>query len=272
MRPLFISSQSGALFCSFYPAYGKKTGHAILHVPAFAEEMNKSRRMVALQAQAFSEQGLDVLVMDLFGTGDSAGDFSEATWPIWQENIGTAIEWLKAQGSQAVSLWGLRLGALLAMAFANHSASPIERLIAWHPVHSGDVYVTQFLRLRVAAAIMDNNAPPEKTSELKQRLLAGYPVEVAGYLLNPQLIAPLLTLRTEQLNLQSVKKLALFEMAASEDTPHAISNTQFLSALQQQHIPATLKKVVGNAFWASQEITEAPGLITASCLETKQPD
>lgn len=271
MRSLFIPSQFGRLFCNFYSSSGKK-GHAILHIPAFAEEMNKSRRMVALQAQAFSEQGHDVLVLDLYGTGDSIGDFSEATWQIWQENIGTAIGWLNAQGSQTVSLWGLRLGALLAMAFANYSASPIERLIAWHPVHNGDVYVTQFLRLRVAAAIMDNNAPPEKTSELKQRLLAGQPVEVAGYLLNPQLIAPLLSLRAEKLNLQSVKKLALFEMAATEDTPHTIGNTQFLNALQQQNIPATLQKVVGNAFWASQEISEAPGLISASCLETRQAD
>ena len=68
---------------------------AIIHIPAFAEEMNKSRRMLAMQAQAFAGQGYAVLVLDLFGTGDSSGDFGEATWDIWLQNIDTALVWLK---------------------------------------------------------------------------------------------------------------------------------------------------------------------------------
>jgi len=273
MQPLFIESSTGKLFAVYWsPAAGTPLGKVIIHIPAFAEEMNKSRRMVALQAQAFSDQGYAVLVLDLFGTGDSVGDFGEATWQIWLQNIDTAIDWLKLQGAQSIDLWSLRIGALLAMDFAISSKHCIERLIAWQPVLNGDAFITQFLRLRVAAAMMDNNAPREKTSDLKQQLLEGQMIEVAGYLLNPDLIRPVMALRADQLNWQAVKvkEVAIFEVVSSEDNSVLIGNSQLLSALQQQNINASLTKVVGDAFWASQETTEAPNLIKVSSEKVGQ--
>ena len=54
-RPIFIDSPSGRLF-GVYCAPGASTRRrgAVLYVPPFAEEMNRSRRMVALQARAFA--------------------------------------------------------------------------------------------------------------------------------------------------------------------------------------------------------------------------
>ena len=49
--------------------------------------MNKSRRMAALQARAFAEMGFGVLQIDLFGCGDSSGDFSDARWDIWKQDL-----------------------------------------------------------------------------------------------------------------------------------------------------------------------------------------
>ncbi len=243
---------------------------AIIHIPAFAEEMNKSRRMVALQAQALAEQGYAVLVLDLFGTGDSAGDFGEATWDIWLQNIDTALVWLQQQGALSVNLWGLRLGALLAMDFISRNPQKIDRLLCWQPVVNGDVFITQFLRLRVAAAMMDSNAPQEKTSDMKRQLLEGQAIEVAGYLLNPDLIKPLIELRADKLDWQAPNEVAVFEVASSEDTPVSLGNTQLLGILQQKNITAKLTQVVGNAFWASQEISEAPDLIKSTSEWAKQ--
>lgn len=270
MKPLFIASQAGQLFCGFYPALNQTVDRAILHIPAFAEEMNKSRRMVALQAQAFASLGYSVLVLDLYGTGDSEGDFGEATWHIWLQNIEAAIAWLRQQGTETISLWGLRIGALLAMDFASRSPYPITHLIAWQPVINGDTFISQFLRLRVVATIMDNNAPRGKTAELKQQLLSGQSIEVAGYCLNSELVKPLITLRADQLPWQAVKEMAIFEVVSSVDNPVAIGNTPLLSILQEQNINASLTKVVGEAFWASQEISEAPDLIKITTERVEQ--
>src|SRR3546814_1526626 len=60
-------------------------------------EMNRSRRMAALQARALAALGIDVLLLDLFGTGDSAGDFRDARWEIWREDAMAAVAWLGAR-------------------------------------------------------------------------------------------------------------------------------------------------------------------------------
>lgn len=271
MQPLFIEINQEKLFAVYWPPIGEIfPGKAILHIPAFAEEMNKSRRMVALQAQAFANQGYAVLVLDLFGTGDSTGNFGDATWLLWLQNIDAAIDWLNQQGAQSIDLWGLRLGALLAMDFADRNPQKINRLLCWQPVVNGDTFITQFLRLRVAAAMMDNNAPREKTSDLKQQLLEGQAIEVAGYLLNPELIKPLMSLRADRLEWQAKKDVAIFEVVSSEDTPASMGNTQLLVILQQKNIDASLATVVGNTFWASQEISETPELINASSEKLEQ--
>ncbi len=261
MKPFFIPSRTGSLFSIFYPTADKPITKAIIHIPAFAEEMNKSRRMVALQARAFAAQGHAVLVLDLFGTGDSAGEFAEATWSVWLQNIAVAVEWLKEQGAESIALWGLRTGALLAMDFADKNQYKIERLIAWQPVLNGDTFITQFLRLRVAAAAMDSNAPQEKTSELKQQLLEGITIEVAGYSLNPDLVAPMLGLQANNLNLTNIKNLALFEVVPSKDRGISMVNAAFIESLQSKNQTASAKAVVDNIFWSTQEIIDAPTLL-----------
>jgi exosortase A-associated hydrolase 2 len=206
MLPLFIESHSGKLFAIYYPtANDNATKNTIIHIPAFAEEMNVSRRMIAVQARKFVAQGHAVLILDLFGTGESDGDFGDATWEIWLQNIDSAISCLNQKGFKGITLWGLQLGSLLAMNFANRYPNRIQGLISWQPVLNGDVFVTQFLRLRVAAAMMNNNAPSEKTSDLKQQLLNGKKIEVTGYWLNPDLIKPLITLRAADLDLHGIK-------------------------------------------------------------------
>jgi exosortase A-associated hydrolase 2 len=264
MKPVFIDSDYGPLFAIFHEPVAAVLQSAWLHVPAFAEEMNKSRRMVALQAEAFAARGEAVLILDLYGTGDSGGDFADATWSIWLQNLETAIDWLLGQGVKTVDLWGLRIGTLLAMDFAARGSRSIKRLLCWQPVTNGDTFVSQFLRLRIAAAIMGDNAPRVKTSDLKQQLLDGQTLEVAGYGLHPELILPLLTLRAERLLLQ-LASVVIIEIVANAETPLGPANSQLMTALQQQNIDAMLQKALGEAFWSSQEISEAPALIAVSC-------
>jgi pimeloyl-ACP methyl ester carboxylesterase len=79
-------------------------------VHPFAEEMNKSRRMAALQSRALAAQGYAVLQIDLFGCGDSGGDFATRRG----RNGATTSRrdaMAAARVSGAITLWGLRLGA-----------------------------------------------------------------------------------------------------------------------------------------------------------------
>ena len=92
MQPFFLEGRGGPLFALYHPPLAGEPRAIVVHCPAFAEEMNKSRRMVALQARAFVEQGLGTLVFDLFGTGDSAGDFGDATWDGWLADVRVALD------------------------------------------------------------------------------------------------------------------------------------------------------------------------------------
>ncbi len=263
VMPVFIPGQTGNLFALYYlPVGDNQPKKVILHIPAFAEEMNKSRRMVALQARAFAQHGYGVLVLDLFGTGDSVGNFSDATWLIWQQDIDSAIQWLVERGAESISLWSLRMGFLLAMDFVVNTRTQINRLIGWQPVLNGETFVMQFLRLRVAAAVMDRNAPQEKTAELKQQLLDGKAIEVAGYLLNPDLVKPIVALRADELDLSAVTDWMLFEIVTNEDKDVSPANAKFIETLCSKNQRATIKTVSGSPFWSTQEIVEVPALLT----------
>jgi alpha-beta hydrolase superfamily lysophospholipase len=50
-------------------------------------------------------------------------------------------------------LWGLRLGALLALDAAPLCDPAPAGFVLWQPVVSGEQFLTQFLRLRVASAM-----------------------------------------------------------------------------------------------------------------------
>ncbi len=265
MQPLFIKGRFGSLFAIFWPPMGQIKHHkAILHATAFADEMNKSRRMIALQARAFAEQGVAVLVLDLFGTGDSEGDFSDATWSIWLQDVACGLDWLRERYS-SLCLWGHRCGALLALDFL-HQFKPLDvsSVLLWQPVLSGEAFVLQFLRLRVAAAMMNPQAPQEKTSTLKQQLQNGQVIEVAGYRLNPDLMNPLVALKAGHLLLPQDIDYRIVELLADENatTGHALN--RWLDDLRDQHVAVDYSGVIGSAFWSSQEIVCVPELIDVS--------
>jgi alpha/beta superfamily hydrolase len=74
-------------------------------VHPFVEEMNKSRRMAALQSRSLAARGYSVLQIDLFGCGDSSGDFADASWEIWVQDVVLGAQWLSQRVGGAVALW-----------------------------------------------------------------------------------------------------------------------------------------------------------------------
>ena len=131
-QPFFLAGAAGPLFClQLAPAPGVTPRGALLYLPPFAEEANRSRRMAVLQARRLAARGWPVLLLDPFGTGDSAGAFHEARWELWLADAARAAAWLATRWPGGpVTLWGLRLGALLAAALAAREPGPAREAVA----------------------------------------------------------------------------------------------------------------------------------------------
>ena len=262
-EPFFLDTSRGPRFCIFHPAAASSPKCPILYVHPFAEEMNKARRMAALQARALAQAGHAVLQIDLLGCGDSAGDFGDATWDAWHADLSDSLHWLGSRVSGAPYLWGLRLGALLALDFYQQRQPGCAGFILWQPIVNGAAFVTQFLRLRVANAMLAGASGATDTNELRRALQSGEALEIAGYLLNPQLAAAI-----DALELQALAPTRLpvrwFEVVGEPSRPLPPASKRVLAAWREQGIDVLAQAVGGESFWATQEITECAALIAAT--------
>lgn len=179
----FLQAEVGQRFCLLHlPDAAQTLQGAIVYLHPFAEEMNRSRRIVAEQSSAFAKAGYAVLQIDLFGCGDSSGDFEDATWAAWVEDGRMACEFFTQRYPAPLWLWGLRSGALL----AGEVASRIDcsaGLLLWQPWLSGKQGLQQFLRVGMAAELLEGNQKAA-ADRLRDRLARGESVEVAGYMLS----------------------------------------------------------------------------------------
>ena len=258
-EPFFLATGAGERFCLFHPAAGELRG-ALVYLHPFAEEMNKSRRMAALQARELAAGGFAVLQLDLQGCGDSDGDFGDARWEQWKDDVALACQWLRERTGVTPGVWGLRLGALLALDYARSATPAPAQLLLWQPVLQGATFMTQFLRLRVAGAMLDDSAPAAGTKELRAMLAAGEPLEVAGYELAPQLVAAIDAL--EGSAMAPPCPVIWIEVVAAPERPAPPPAVRTAAAWGSQ---TSLHTVAGPMFWSTQEIEEAPALIALTC-------
>ncbi len=261
MRPFFLASPAGQRFCVHYPAFGAEVRGSLLYVHPFAEEMNKSRRMAALQAQTFCKAGYEVLQVDLFGCGDSSGDFGDASWQHWIEDIRLGYEWLRQRSDKPITLWGLRVGCLLAVEAAKALPEKVNFLF-WQPTFSGKQYLTQFIRLKVASEIASGQGKGIAEA-LRQQLSAGAPIEIAGYSVAPALA---LNLELADMNLDGLEagSIALLELTMREQTELSPIAQRRIADWQSPVRRVDGQVVQGPAFWQTAEIEDAPNLVAAS--------
>ncbi len=265
-EPFFLKVDGGQRFCLFHePCLPANHRGIILYVHPFGEEMNKSRRMAASQARAFASIGFGVLQIDLFGCGDSSGDFGDARWDIWKEDLASARKWLENHAGGPFSLWGLRLGALLALDFARSQGNTIDGIILWQPVINGETFLNQFLRLQLANEILINAGQKRKTgtAELRQQLGKGHSLEIAGYEISPALAQAIDDLKAAELSPDSCK-VHWFEIVAEPNRPMSSAGAKAVEQWRQEGFQPHVHLVPGPFFWATQEIAECAELISAT--------
>jgi uncharacterized protein len=257
----FHSMRRGRRFCVRYSPPAAAVG-AVVFIPPLGEEMNKARRMAALASRALADVGWTVLNMDLFGCGDSDGDFAEADWEQWQTDVASAIEWLRDESGCQPMLWGLRAGCLLACDAA-HNMNPAPDLLFWQPSISGRQTLQQFLRLRVASQMIGNPSSDRiGTNDLHEQLRRSESVEVAGYTLSPGMA---LGLEKAQLAPPAAPThVAWLDIGPAVSADPAPAVRECIGTWKALGHEVERHWVQGPAFWQSQEIAECAELIDAT--------
>lgn len=263
MEAFQLPTPAGRRFAVLHTPSGRPRG-AILFAPPFAEEMNKSRRMAARQARAFAAAGFAVLLVDLLGTGDSPGDFSDATWSAWVSDLEGAHDWLSARAAGPFWFWGLRAGCLLANCVRTKDLCG-GGYVFWQPVISGRTYLQHFLRTKVAGERTTGGTGTTVRS-LREAIAAGSALEIAGYTVSPGLATGLE--QAELIAPPSGARSIWFEVGASESL--APVSEQRVGGWREIGCEVVTETVRGPQFWQTQEITECPELIdrtVAACLQ-----
>lgn len=289
--PFRLEGRRGSLAALYYPpAAGVAPRGAVLVAPPFSEEMNRCRSMVSQQARRLALSGLGTLVVDPYGTGDSAGEFSEATWADWQADLLLGADWLDAHAGGCVAVLGVRLGAIMAAQIARQRAG-VRHLLLWQPVLNGKTFYTQFLRIRLAAEMSQAGQGPriKTTGELRKLSADGHCVEVSGYEIGPALAGELDTLVFDLAGHPAPPDVEWFEVAggslagaANSGTPPVdgspesaaeagASAPELLPAsvnavkkLTDQGVVVRTTVVSGPPFWYVHERELAPELVEAT--------
>ena len=266
------TATGGYRFCLYFPARNRTPRGLVLYIHPLAEEMNKSRRMVALQARALNAAGFAVLQIDLLGCGDSSGDFGDATWTAWVDDVLQACRWLRAQPTSpsgagaakgepaALWLWGLRSGCLLAADAARQLPEPCHFLF-WAPATAGKPLLQQFLRLKVAGDMLAGNSKGIMEN-MRQQLARGDAVEVAGYAVHPSLASGLELAKLTPPG--AATRVEWLELATRPDATLTPGALQVFDIWKAAGYTARSHSVTGPSFWQIAEIEDAPALITAT--------
>jgi pimeloyl-ACP methyl ester carboxylesterase len=119
--------------------------NCFIFVPPFAEEMNRSRRLLSLLSHKLADNGHRALIYDLPGTGDSPLDFAHARLSHWIEATRKIVN---AQPYEAkIHLVGIRFGAALAVAADSEKA----QIIMLAPIFSGASTLRTYTRIATPA-------------------------------------------------------------------------------------------------------------------------
>jgi len=146
VTPFYFGSAERQLFGVHHvPARGARD-HGVVVVPPMGQEALRAHRALRQLGIALARERYHTLVFDLGCTGDSAGDFGDASLARWVDDARTAADELRDRtGLARVSFVGLRLGAVHAWR-ASIGRRDVDRLVLWEPVINGAAYLAELAR------------------------------------------------------------------------------------------------------------------------------
>jgi alpha-beta hydrolase superfamily lysophospholipase len=171
-RPIFFGAPERPLFGFYHPpAEGvpRRDTAVVLCAPIGTDHVRSDWTYRSL-AERLASAGFACLRFDLSGTGDSADGGGGARVREWIDDIGRAVDEVRARsGAGAVSLFGLRLGATLALAHAAERGA-VDSLVLWSPCVSGAGFLAEISRLhalytRIEPHVAKAAPPPAGSTE-----------------------------------------------------------------------------------------------------------
>jgi len=180
MTPFYFGTGARRLFGIYEPAAsaGATKRAAVLCHPWGSEYLYAHRTMRQL-AVRLAAAGFHTLRFDFFGTGDSAGEMTDADLGGWETDTELAMEEIgDIVGTTRVTLIGLRLGATVAATVAARRSGAVDAVVLWDPVVSGPEYLRHLESLGAAPRPRPDRRPaPVPTAESP----AGQALEVRGF-------------------------------------------------------------------------------------------
>jgi exosortase A-associated hydrolase 2 len=237
----------------------KILAHLLFIAPLF-EQANQTRHHISRSAINAYHQGIESIVFDHYGTGDSHGELIDASLALWQQDILCQLRDIKTQSSHAIYL-SLPLSAVLLL--SDEMLSLIDGVLLLQPDFNGKRFVQQFKRIALAAGLTkDNNTQGNKSKNTAAD--EDETVEIAGYLMNANLL--------DELAGQNINKLADFDIdfhwfewqAQSEElSPSRIKQQQ---ALANKNNKLLVQQVDDVKFWQATELQIAQSFLTQEQL------
>ena len=253
--PQFLEVNSRRLFCLHYPADASEPLLRVLVIPPFAEELNKCRPLLALTARRLAAAGCEVLMADMYGCGDSEGEFRATEWDAWLDDIAALDVWLARRAPKAAQAYlAVRAGALF-LGAARRSLAHFTgaQILLWQPVIDGARFLQQFLRLRVMSDRL--SGANISLASLLQTLHSGHSVEIAGYEVNPSLAGTLESARLTASDLATAGNIRIFEFASAASSNVSQPVALLLNDLRQNLLDADAQVITCEQFWATQEVS-----------------
>jgi exosortase A-associated hydrolase 2 len=254
----FVSGNQGSLLVTSWRPVGEPTACALFVAP-FGDEMNKSRAAIAELGRVLAAIGCAVIVADVSGTGESAGEFRDAHWENWLADLAVVVEWAAATLHPVTTIIGLRLGCLLGAELASRLTLPIRHTVLIQPVTSGQRFLTQFLRLRVAGTVL-NGAGRTTVGDLRGKLAEGQLLEVGGYELNGELaneidarsLYSMLGSHSGRLHWIEVRPVSIGVQQSVAVGPTAAASNLHFTCYEARGVP----------FWLTSELARSPEMVT----------
>ena len=266
MTPRFVQVNGRSLYCAHFFNPQVQPRFRVLIAPPFAEELNKCRRLLALVARRLADQGCEVLFPDLFGTGDSAGDFSEARWRIWAEDWAALDEWfMRNSAAPRPAYLCVRSGVLLlAAARGRLHDFGRARIVLWQPVLECDRFLRAFLRLRTVSDRLAGRA--ESRRDLDDHLGSGHAVEIAGYELAAEMVAEMTELKLKASDLAGCAEIRVMEFRSNPNPVMSPTTSEFIDALQREHTEVIGAAIECEQFWATRDVVSPSAALSATML------
>jgi exosortase A-associated hydrolase 2 len=229
------------------------SGHVIYLVPLF-EQANQTRHMQTRLALSAYHLGLQSILYDHYGSGDSEGELWQSDLLIWQQDLIQQITELKCSSSKPVFISSLLSSALL---LNDKILALIDGLLLAQPEFNGKRFVQQFKRLSLAGDLLHR----------KSLELIADEIDIAGYKMQKKLLDDLSQQSLVQLSELNIASHWLEWCAEGDELP--LSRSKQKQGFATKHHSVVFSCIDDVKFWQSTELELAPKLVAFECQTFK---